>query len=546
MPSKNGDTFKLYHTLLEIVMKKLKILSVLLLITILFCSSFVLPAMALEDPAVTSNAIFLCNADTGAVLYSKNADTQAAPASTTKIMTVLLAIEECQKSDATIKLTDNVTATETMNSDLIEDGSSANLQVGETMTLENLLYCAMLSSGNDACNVIAEYVGGTIDNFVKMMNVRAQELGCTGTNFVNPHGIPADNHYTTAQDLARIALEAEKNELFMTICNTPKYSIPATNMSEERTLSNSNALINAASVYGSSYVYDKAAGIKTGHTEAAGYCLVSTAVKDNIRLLAVVLGGTATTNNGLTTISSFTDSITLYDWAFENFSFQEVLKSSETVGSAPVSMGKGSDTVNLRPQSSVSLLLPNDTDLSQVTVNTTLYSERDGEELVAPISSGQVLGEISVLLNGTEVGKTYLVASGSVDLSRIGYMEAQIHETLSNPLVILVIVILAILFILYFTWVILYRIQRRRHLKAVRQARLARRAREMAAINVSAPTEPTPEMETEETTYAAKDSFLAQLKRRIRDRKEDTSEDTNEGSSEEPDESDVTQTTIKK
>ena len=127
------------------------------------------------------------------------------------------------------------------------------------------------------------------------MNERAQALGCTGTHFVNPHGLPNDDHYTTAHDLYRITKEALSHELFATICNTVKHTVPATNLSDERTLSNTNGLINPESPMYRGYYYEYAKGVKTGHTDAAGYCLISTAEKDGVRLLCVVLGGKGTT-----------------------------------------------------------------------------------------------------------------------------------------------------------------------------------------------------------------------------------------------------------
>lgn len=244
-------------------MKNLKILSLFLIVSVFF-SVMAPSASALSDPATYSESIILLEPDSGSVLFSKDENVRAYPASTTKIMTVLLAIEAIE--DGRASLTDMVTASASMNYDLVADGSSAGILVGETMSLQDLLYCAMLSSGNDACNVIAEYIGGTIDNFITMMNDRAQELGCVGTHFANTHGLPDENHYTTAYDLAQITLEAMTHSQFMDICDTVTYEVPATNMSGARTLSNSNGLINENSTMYPGYKYEYAHGIKTGHT----------------------------------------------------------------------------------------------------------------------------------------------------------------------------------------------------------------------------------------------------------------------------------------
>ena len=214
-------------------MKKFKF--IIAIIFVLLFSPLSPEASALEDPAVGANAVILLETETGDVIYSKNPDDRAYPASLTKIMTVLLAVEACESGQVT--LYDEVTASENIGYNLIEDGSSAGIVPGETMSLENLMYCAMVASANEACNVIAEYIGGTIPNFIDMMNARAKELGCKDTHFSNAHGLHDDNHYTTARDMCLIAQAAISHSLFMDICNTAVKEIPATNVSNPRTLS---------------------------------------------------------------------------------------------------------------------------------------------------------------------------------------------------------------------------------------------------------------------------------------------------------------------
>jgi D-alanyl-D-alanine carboxypeptidase (penicillin-binding protein 5/6) len=469
-------------------MKKFRITTIILLIAIVM-SVFLAPAaLALDDPDTQAGAVMLIDTATGQELYSYNADARMYPASTTKIMTVLLACEAIERGD--VSPADNVTASENMSYDLISDGSSANILVGETMSLQNLMYCALLASGNDACNVIAEYIGGSISQFVDMMNARASELGCTGTHFANAHGIPNEDHYTTARDLSLIALAATESSLFMEICGTAEHTVPATNMSEARELSNSNALINENSTYGSSYYYEGATGMKTGYTSAAGYCLVSTASNGVIDALAVVLNSTATTlADGSIQINSFIDSANLYDWAFENFSYRSILRETEFVADAPVTMAAGTDTVSLRPQTSISLLLPNDADLNEYKRDITVYAERDGEELEAPIAAGSVLGEITVSKDGEVVGTVPLVTTTTVELSKTEYMKQQVTEVLHNKTVRKVFWICVILFCLYLLWCIIYRIRRIVHVNSVRRARRAqaRASQQRAAARTTPP-----------------------------------------------------------
>ena len=207
-----------------------------------------------EGPENNSGAVCLLDADTGAVLYDKNMDEQRYPASITKILTALLIIENKQ-------MTDTVTFGEHAVSESIPGNARINVQLGETITVEDALHAILLASANEVCTQLAIDIAGSEEGFAAMMNERAAELGCTGTHFANPHGLPKDDHYTTAHDLYRITKEALSHELFATICNTVKHTVPATNMSEERTLSNTNGLINPDSPMYRGYYYEYAKGV---------------------------------------------------------------------------------------------------------------------------------------------------------------------------------------------------------------------------------------------------------------------------------------------
>jgi D-alanyl-D-alanine carboxypeptidase (penicillin-binding protein 5/6) len=453
-------------------MKIIKIFPMILILC-LFLSVLSPSASALDDPEVSAKAVILADANSGRIFFSKNADVKMYPASLTKIMTVLLAVEAIERGD--VSPNDEVTCTDECLVGMDEDGSTANIVSGEKMTLENLMYCALVESANEACNVIAEYIGGSISNFVQMMNDRAAELGCTGTHFANTHGLPDENHYTTANDMYLITMEAISQDLFMEICNTTKYTVPATNMSEERVLSNTNGLINADSPYYKGNYYEYAKGVKTGHTSAAGYCLISTAEKDGMHLIAVVLGGIGTENaDGSVTYGNFVDTISLYNWVFNNFSVQEILSSSELVCEVDVAMGADGDSVTLRPKDVVTALLPNDEDTSGFERQITIYSEQSGEELRAPVDAGEVLGEIIVSKDGVVYGNTSLVASTSVGLSKLQYMKDQVRNALDLVWVKIIFWLLIIALVIYVLLVIRYRKLHKRHLMEVRRARQER------------------------------------------------------------------------
>jgi len=436
-------------------------------LALVLCAS---PALALSPPEVLSPAVILLETNTEQELYSIDADRKMYPASLTKIMTVMLAVEAIEAGRVTIY--DQVTASENCRFDLTDDSSSSNITAGEVMSLQDLLYCAMLASANESCNIIAEYIAGSVEKFVALMNARAEELGCVGTHFVNTHGLPDDDHYTTARDLSIIARQAVEYPLFMEICNSAGYTVPATNASELRQLSNSNALISVDSMYSDDYYYADARGIKTGFTNAAGYCLASTAARGELELLAVVLGGTASGEAGNVQYTNFGDSIRLYDWAFKNYGYHEVLSTTDMITEVPVEMGSGRDGVVLRPGSSISALLPNDTDFESFEKKITIYSQQTGETLTAPISAGEVLGEITIHRDGVVYGTTTLIAGASVELSRLEYMKGQLVETLTSRPVQIIFWILVLLFVAYILLVVRYRIRYRRH----RQRQAARRA----------------------------------------------------------------------
>ena len=456
-------------------MKKIKFLPIFLIVCVVLSMSVLPVASAIENPEVGARAVVLLDMESGKTFFEKNPNDRVEPASVTKIMTVLLAAEACVRGD--FSLADEVIAVDSMNYDLIADGSTANILIGESLTLEQLMNMAMVVSANDACNVIAEYIGGNITNFIDLMNKRAVELGCTGTNFANTHGLPNDNHYTTAWDMSLIAREAAAIGMFADIWSGKSYYVEDTNMSETRSYQNTNALLGDNSSY-SGYQYEFATGGKTGHTTAAGYCLVSTAAKGNISLLAVVMGAEATDNStGGKTFGQFSDSITLYDWAFENFSYREVLRSTEIIKEIPVEMGSNADSVSVRPENSVSALIPNDMDVNIFRREVEIFSEVTGEKLHAPILAGNILGQIIITNEGISYGKVNLVAANGVDLSKIHYMKTQVDATLQSGPVKAVFWIMILLLVTYIVLVVRYRILRMRHNQSVRQARRERAAK---------------------------------------------------------------------
>ena len=422
-------------------MKKYKFLS--LLLTFVLLAGILSPsAYAVADvPELKSAAIYLADKDTGYVYYERQSDLRMYPASLTKIMTALLTVEAIERGE--LSLDEKVTAQPGFDYDMDKEGSSANIVEGETLTVKDLLYCTLLASANEATNIIAAHLYGTIPAFVTKMNERALELGCTGTNFANPHGLPNENHYTTAHDMFLIAQEAMKHELFATACDAIEYTVESTNKSGPRGLINTNGLITSASVY-KNYYYEPAIGIKTGYTQAAGYCLISSAKARNVHPICIIMGGVMTEYiNGQLDHSNYTDSIKLYDWIFSNYARVELIEGESLLLDVPVKLGSNADKISLRAENSVTGVLPNDVDLSLVEQNITIYSKEKDLAVKAPFDEGTILGEVSVTYNGVEYGKTYLVANRSVDLSYMSAMFDSLLTALTNPVVMVILLLAA-------------------------------------------------------------------------------------------------------
>lgn len=250
----------------------------------------------------------LIEKETGDVLYQRNADTRMFPASTVKMMTAILTLENCNLKDITTVSQNAIS--------LVPSGYSvADLVPGENLTIEDVLYALLLPSGNDAANVLAEHVGGNIEHFAIMMNEKAREIGCLNTNFTNPSGIHNENMYTTAFDLSLIAQYAMNISEFRDFVSTPTYTLPSTNAypNADRVLNNSNHLIHSDS----SHYYQYATGIKTGYTNPAQNCLVASAMKDNIEFIAVILGST---QSNFGNQAKFVDAQTLFEFGFTYYS----------------------------------------------------------------------------------------------------------------------------------------------------------------------------------------------------------------------------------
>ena len=382
---------------MKLKLKKLIVLFLVIILTIIFSTSFVFATS--EKPNIISEAAILMDNDTGKILYSKNENQKMYPASTTKIITAILTLENCNLDEVVTVSYDAAMS--------IPDGySSAYLQFGEQLTVEQLLQLLLIHSANDAANVLAEYVGGSVESFVSMMNTKVNELGLSNTHFTNAYGMHDDNHYTTAQDLAIIMKYCMKNEEFRRLAGSASCAIPATNKYGTRSYTSTNELI----IPNSSNYYPYLTVGKTGYTSQAGDCLVSCSYKDDLELICVVLGGK--TVNDIST--RFSETKILYEYGYNNYSIKTLLNADDILTQIEISNGtKNTKNLDLLASNSINALLENTVSEDELVFEINLK-----ENIKAPIEQDDNLGTVSYMIDGIQY-ETNLIASHSVEKSKL-------------------------------------------------------------------------------------------------------------------------------
>ena len=430
-------------------MKNMKF-SALLLLFFVIATVFPVGAFASADnpPDIAAERALVMDPASGTVLYEKNADERASPASLTKIMTALIIMEEGNLDDV-------VTVRQSALDALHPESSVAGLYAGEEMLMEFMLDCILIASANDACNAVAEHLYGSVDAFVARMNERAAELGCTNTQFKNAHGLTEEGHYSTARDIYKITLAALEHPMFLDICNTASLIVPATNKFGERTFYSTNHLISR--LKNPDYIYHYAKGIKTGHTSAAGYCLVSSAEKNDHYYVCVVMGSRKDEETGK--LMSFVDTKNLYEWAFDSFSEQQLLDSTKGLYELPVELSSDADYVVLKPESQLYALLPDTFDIEQVELKVSVDTP---EGVTAPVVKGDKYGEVHVIWNGREYGSVPLVAMNSVALDKTLLYRQEVKAFFKQPWVLYVGLGIVFLIVAYIIFIIILNISRRR------------------------------------------------------------------------------------
>lgn len=369
-----------------------------------------------REPDLVANAAIVMDAASGQVLYEKNSQEKKYPASITKILTVLIALEHNVDFNATVTMSENAIWGVERDSTLI------GLDVGEQVTVKDLVYATMVKSANECAYALAEYVAGDIESFAKLMNERAAEIGCKNTHFITPNGLHDEDHYTTAYDMALITKEALKNETFREIAGTLNYTVPATNLTDEtRPLWNGNKMINPAEPY----YYEYCEGGKTGYTMKANNTLMTFAKKDGLELICVIMDCDGAKY-------AYSDTRALYNYCYNNYVYYYPLSdfsfesTEENATDQNVILNNyysslDHDMIDLSVDKDYALLLNKSVDTTQIEKTVTFYDEAKDDQL----------GEITFTYDGEQIGSTP-ITSTTPSLSSQMSQEKETKQTSSK------------------------------------------------------------------------------------------------------------------
>lgn len=382
-----------------------------------------------SENSLTSSSAVLMDADTGLVLYNKNMTDKHYPASITKIMTTLLAIENCSLDD-----TVTFTSDEVLN--LESSASNIDTQVGEKLTIEQCLYAIMLASANEVCNGVADFVSGDIESFGELMTARANALGCVNTNFTNPNGLHSDDHYTCAYDMALISQEALKNETFRKVANTSSTYLDKTNKYEARSLTNHHNMINAYST--SAFLYEDCIGGKTGYTSAAQSTLVTFAKRDGMTLICVVMEGGSSKTNINSNI--YTDTISLLEFGFDNYEAHQLssdIQNTTDKAESPFFTVFDSildfDISPLQTNNNGTVVLPVGVSTSDADQNVVFYDEGESpeENAIGTVTyeyGNKTVGTTSIYFNPDAL-EDHLATSDDIEYTKRTYVASKTKTT---------------------------------------------------------------------------------------------------------------------
>ena len=362
----------------------------LLILIFLFILIPVVKAEETEDLAPNAKSAIMIEASTGEILFQKNANEKLAPASMTKMMSMLLIMEEIEKGN--LKYDEEITASENASS---MGGSQIFLQAGEKMTVTEMLKGIAIASGNDATVAMAERIAGSEEAFVKKMNSRAKELGLKNTNFVTSTGLDADNHYSSAYDMVLIAKELVKHEKILEFTGTYEEYLRK-NSKNPFWLVNTNKLVR---------FYQGVDGLKTGFTNIAGYCLTATAKKDNMRLITVVM-------NEPDSAKRSSDTSKMLDYGFNVYMVKNIIDENTTLSKVKVELGEKL-TTDIVSKETITILSKKSDKERNITYETQI------DKIVAPIKKGDIVGKINILEDGKVIFTIDATIKENIDKANI-------------------------------------------------------------------------------------------------------------------------------
>lgn len=363
----------------------------ILILLLLFISIPLVKAEETEDLAPNAKSAIMIEASTGEILFQKNKDEKLAPASMTKMMSMLLIMEEIENGN--LKWNEMITTSEKASS---MGGSQIFLKVGEKMTVEDLLKGVAIASGNDAVVALAERVSGSEEQFVKRMNVRAKDLGLKNTNFINATGLTADNHYSSAYDMSLIAKELVKHEKILEFTSTYEDYLRKDTKSPFW-LVNTNRLVRFK---------EGVDGLKTGFTDEAGYCLTATMKKDNMRLITVVMKEENTSKRSA-------DTTKMLDYGFNIYMVQTILDEKTTIEKKKVELGK-TLTTEIVPKENITILNKKSDDQKNITYKTNI------NKIIAPVKKGDKVGTIDIIEDNNIIST--IDATVKEDISKANFL----------------------------------------------------------------------------------------------------------------------------
>lgn len=389
-----------------------------------------------EQLIENAESVILFETVSSTLMYDWNADVKTDPASLVKIMTALVAFENGNMEDMVL------VSAEALSS-VSATAVSADLQEGEVLTLKDLIYCMMVGSANDAAAVIAEHVGGSLAGFITMMNQRAQDLGCTATNFVNPHGLYHKDQYTTARDMVRILSAALKNEAFFTVFKTANYTVPKTNLQEERKLVTSNFLISQDVL--EIYYDSRVLGGRTGVAEDGTRCIAAVSESNGLQLISIVFGTKSVyAEDGYTfrIYGGFPETIELLNKGYDGYRVRQILSENQVLMQYPVL--NGANDVIVGTKESASAVLPNIITSADLDFQYKYYNEA----LQAPLEKDTPIASLQVWYNSLCIAETELYALNAVGIYTPLPPDPVLEESgFVLPVLLVVIVLIAVVII---------------------------------------------------------------------------------------------------